>query len=323
MNFYQYAALTHQGKVRENNEDNFYIDGFWKKDITKNVFGVTGEFYGEYFLASVFDGMGGQELGEVASRIGAVCLNEYLLDRFFPKRIKYEDSKKKKLSLFLHKFVRRIEDVFGNDCEENGKVRLKQDADGIKKNDLRLCRINGSLLSDNPMDYIDFANQQICKEITRKNVHMGTTISLLEFSEKGAVAINLGDSPIFQYRGDLLQEIYTRHSPVGSLVRDGLITNDEARVHPLKNRVDQYLGMDPEEMILVPAITEPIHLVKGDQFLICTDGLTDMLRNEDIKDILKRPYSIKTKAKNLVQKAIDNGGLDNVSVVLIEIMNTQ
>ena len=87
-------------------------------------------------------------------------------------------------------------------------------------------------------------------------------------------------------------------------------------LHKDKSKLTQHLGIFQEEMVLEPFITDNIILEKDDLFMICSDGLTDMLNYEQIAEILKSNASLKDKCKKLVGEANNKGGDDNITVVL-------
>lgn len=298
---FKYAALTHQGKVRGNNEDNFYIDDKWKKNAEDGAFAVDGEINGSYLLSAVFDGMGGEDLGEIASLRATECLH-HMFGHEIKSDIKSEEIIDKK-NIFERVFQKKNKRVNESDISEDAETE-----EPIKR-----------LLQSNPMWYVKYANMRICEEIKKRQTSMGTTFVGIEFFEESAVVINIGDSPAYRYHNEKLELLSVEHSPIGSLIRDGLITREEAKKHPLRNKISQYLGIFEEEMELVPSITERIPLEKGDQYLLCSDGLTNMLTEDEIISVISEPKDIKEKTRNLVQNAIDKGGKDNITVVIIEI----
>jgi protein phosphatase len=102
---------------------------------------------------------------------------------------------------------------------------------------------------------------------------------------------------------------------VQGLVDEGLLTPEEARHHPRKNIILQALGTDPS---VSPDILKG-EAINHDIFLLCSDGLTDMVDDSLIRDILISPKTLDGKAENLIQAALAGGGKDNVTVVLCEV----
>ena len=167
--------------------------------------------------------------------------------------------------------------------------------------------------------YAQSANNAICVFSQKNNrERSGSTMALLCISpeKKEAVASNVGDSKVFLFRKNELKKISRDHNQAQSLVDIGLITENEARTHKDKSKLTQHLGIFQEEMVLEPFITDNIILEKDDMFLLCSDGLTDMLDYEQIAEILKANVSLKDKCKKLVDEANNKGGEDNITVVL-------
>lgn len=167
--------------------------------------------------------------------------------------------------------------------------------------------------------YVQSANNAICTFVQENNgERSGSTMALLCISpeKKEAVASNVGDSKVFLFRKNELKKISEDHNQAQSLVNIGLITEDEARTHKDKSKLTQHLGIFQDEMVLEPFISDNIILEKDDLFLICSDGLTDMLSYDDISNIIKEDVSLKEKCKRLVEEANKNGGEDNITVVL-------
>ena len=125
----------------------------------------------------------------------------------------------------------------------------------------------------------------------------------------------MGDSRAYRFRDNELCQITTDHSYVMELVKIGSITKEEAEVHPKKNIITRAIGVreDVEPDIVIADIKE------GDKILLCTDGLSNMVSNKEMEKILTTECSTEEKVKKLVLLANHKGGLDNISLILIEI----
>ncbi|MDR0971966.1 MAG: Stp1/IreP family PP2C-type Ser/Thr phosphatase [Bacteroidales bacterium] len=151
---------------------------------------------------------------------------------------------------------------------------------------------------------------------------MGTTACILLLCDDEAYIAHVGDSRIYLYLGKekRLHRITKDHSYVQTLVDAGNITDEEAESHPNKNRILKALGIKSE---LEPTInTSPILPKNGDIFLICSDGLNGMISDSTISDVLSNNDTIKQKGDMLIYLAMKNGGLDNITVELIQISNS-
>ena len=140
---------------------------------------------------------------------------------------------------------------------------------------------------------------------------MGTTLSVLWRGGNYAYIAHVGDSRIYRLRGGALERITQDHSLVEELVRNGLITPEQARTHPRRNIITRALGTegDNEPDLLVTDIK------KGDLFLLCTDGLTGMVEDDAIESTL-RDNTMERAADSLIAQALEAGGRDNVTLVL-------
>ena len=138
---------------------------------------------------------------------------------------------------------------------------------------------------------------------------MGTTATILSLDGYKAYFAHVGDSRIYLLRGNELRQITEDHSYVETLVRNGEITPEEARVHPMKNVLTQAVGAVAE--LYVDAANFSMN--KGDMFLLCTDGLTNMVDDQTIKKILQ---SASDPAEELIEAALAAGGKDNVTVIV-------
>ena len=138
---------------------------------------------------------------------------------------------------------------------------------------------------------------------------MGTTATILSLGEGTAYFAHVGDSRLYLFRNDELKQITEDHSYVESLVRNGEITEAQARIHPMKNVLLQAVGA--VEDVFVDAANFPVQ--SGDKFLLCTDGLTNMIDDEEIAKILR---TASDPAEALIDAALKAGGKDNVTVIV-------
>lgn len=143
---------------------------------------------------------------------------------------------------------------------------------------------------------------------------MGTTFVIATIFDDIMYVANVGDSRLYVIHEDMKQ-ITEDHSLVEAMVKTGEINRQEARVHPNKNIITRALGAGDD----VKADFFEVKLKKGDTVLMCSDGLTNMIEDEVIKTIIKEHNSnIEKAAETLIKKANENGGKDNIAIVLIQ-----
>jgi PPM family protein phosphatase len=149
---------------------------------------------------------------------------------------------------------------------------------------------------------------------------MGTTIVALRFggTQERPVAevAHVGDSRAYLLRGGTLRPLTEDHSLVAELVRSGDLTRDQAAEHPQKNLITRALGADEE----VDVDTAVLPVEAGDRILLCSDGLSDMVPEARISEILtESPEDPETPVQRLLSAALDAGGADNVTVVVVDL----
>ena len=126
---------------------------------------------------------------------------------------------------------------------------------------------------------------------------------------------HIGDSRTYRLRDGVLEQLTEDHTFVQQQLQEGLISEDEIRNHPMRHVIFRAVGIKEEMTIdLLKGKTHP-----ADLFLLCSDGLSDMLEDEQIHDILCADTDIERKSENLIESAKAAGGLDNISVVLVAI----
>ncbi len=142
---------------------------------------------------------------------------------------------------------------------------------------------------------------------------MGTTlVAALLLGEK-FIAANVGDSRMYRFHNGALETITTDHSLVEQLVLAGAITKEEARVHPQRNIITRAVGVSP----VVDVDLFEREWVAGDILVLCSDGLHGAVDEEDIVSVLLTSRSLENMCEILVQLALDNGGTDNITVILV------
>lgn len=142
---------------------------------------------------------------------------------------------------------------------------------------------------------------------------MGTTIVAALFTDGRVTLAHVGDSRIYRFRDDELKQVTNDHSLVQELIDRGFFTPEEAQANTPKNLVTRALGIDEQ----VEVDVQEMETLPGDIFLLCSDGLNDMVTDEEIRLTLsKYSANLSQAAHELVRQANEGGGKDNVSVVL-------
>lgn len=145
-------------------------------------------------------------------------------------------------------------------------------------------------------------------------VGMGTTMDTICVYKNKMYITHVGDSRVYMLRDDEFTQLTKDHSYVMELVKIGKLTEEEAKVHPKKNIITRAVGIDKN--VEIDTVINDIY--ENDQILLCTDGLTNMVANEEIKDILKSDLSLLEKTDLLINTANKNGGMDNISAILLK-----
>lgn len=146
---------------------------------------------------------------------------------------------------------------------------------------------------------------------------MGSTIVAVQFSADSYQVSWVGDSRIYRYFNHQLSQLSTDHSVVQELVDAGIVAPEDALNHPQRNLVTQALGVLNLDAVAVDSQTrEP---VSGERILLCSDGLSDVLDESQIADILGANTDNQIAADKLCQQAVEQGGSDNVTVVVITV----
>ncbi len=162
---------------------------------------------------------------------------------------------------------------------------------------------------------IEKANTKVFEEAKTQERYrgMGTTLVAATVLKDTLYVANVGDSRLYLISGGIRQ-VTRDHSLVEEMIRAGGLTREEARVHPDKNVITRAVGV--EERIAIDFFD--LSVKQGDKILLCTDGLSNMLTDEQICQIVQGESSLQSAGEKLVKAANQNGGRDNITVLLAE-----
>lgn len=177
-----------------------------------------------------------------------------------------------------------------------------------------ISAVDTTLLVSVLVEGVKYAHDQVLKKVRENEAleGMGTTLVSAFVKDGGAVVVNVGDSRCYSLVGEKLTQVTKDHSLVQELVDSGMLTKSEAESHPQKNCITRAVGIDYDmnpDVFYVPSF---------DKLLLCSDGLTNMVSEEEIKNVLLDKISIETAVCKLVEMARENGGLDNITVAVIK-----
>ncbi len=144
---------------------------------------------------------------------------------------------------------------------------------------------------------------------------MGTTLTLGLFLPEGVLKVaHIGDSRLYRLRNEELDQLTNDHTLVAELIAMGQITTEQAEIHPRRHLVTRVIGTDP-----INVDEFEVSLEAGDRLLFCSDGLTSMLRDPDVAEILGATPSPSEAAWSLVEAANAAGGTDNTTVAVVDV----
>jgi serine/threonine protein phosphatase PrpC len=166
---------------------------------------------------------------------------------------------------------------------------------------------------------VRLANKELCQLAAREPNFsgMGTTVAGVFLDGEKVCVVNVGDSRIYRIRGNEILQLTVDHSWVSEQLQKKLITEEEARNHRWKNVITRALGNRNSVEIDV----NTVEVAPGDWLLLCTDGLSGMVKDEEIKEIVcSVEGNLELACSTLIQKANEYGGLDNITLILIKFL---
>lgn len=231
----------------------------------------------------VADGMGGHACGEVASRISVDSIAEF-----------YADIEREAELKAAYK-------------------ELKEGGTEVSEADAALSSIHQYRLRT----AVEYGNRQIYAHASKdpRFNDMGTTVVSIAFSGSRVYCAYVGDSRVYRLRGDTLDQLTEDHSLANEFMRLGVLKPEDLPSFPYKNVIVRALGLQDE--VEVDSLYRTAKA--GDRFLLCSDGLTDLVSDEEIRAILTEIEGAKGAAEALVADALELGGLDNVTVMIVDV----
>jgi len=201
-----------------------------------------------------------------------------------------------------------------------GDVASKLGTQNFVRYYIKLRKKKNSIM-DSMSQALEKANSVILAKATSdpRKRGMGTTFSAVVIAAMSAYIVHVGDSRIYLIRGDNMSQLTTDHTFVGKMLEEGRITEDEARDHPQKNILYMSLGA---RKTFEPEIKKQLDIMESDIFMMCSDGLNNMVSDHTIKEYLLS-YNTYDAVDELIKLANENGGTDNITIQVIHVDKTR
>jgi protein phosphatase len=264
------GAATHQGHLRENNEDSYLLMRFGRSlerlatNLDEHLLDPNYSLTGYGLL--VADGMGAMAAGEVASRLALSKLVELIVDTSdWILALKHEKDNRTVLKRMTQRFF-QIDKI------------LKDEAQGDES-------LEG----------------------------MGTTLTVAGTLGRDLVIGHIGDSRAYLLRGQIFKQLTTDHTLGQALIDAGVASSDDPAPRSMRHVLTAAIGSLDDR--IEPQVLR-FKLARGDQLLLCTDGLTALVDDEIIANVLRQPQSAQTACDDLIDLALGAGGSDNITVLL-------
>ena len=218
-------------------------------------------------------------------------------------------------SFFAGTVVFAVADGLGG--HNAGDVASKLAIEPIKALDHRVDGMASDRLAEALADSVLAANRAVYQRAQgdAKVRGMGTTLTAVAFSDGTAHIAHVGDSRCYLLRGEAMNQLSADHTLVARMVQEGKLTPEQAEVHPQRSILTRALGAEPE----VDVDSLDVALLPGDRILLCSDGLSSVIGEERIREILTSNDDLDAASAALVAEANAHGGPDNITVVLIEV----
>lgn len=269
------GAVSHQGLVRENNEDSYLVMRFGRS-LENLLTNIDPDLLDQsYFMSGygmlVADGMGGMAGGEVASRLALTKLIELIVDTSdWTLALNRQRGVTTVLERMTERFL-EIDDVLRKEADSDQTLR-----------------------------------------------GMGTTLTVAGALGSDLIIGHVGDSRAYLLRGESFEQLTTDHTLAQALIDAGVASRDDPASRSMRHVLTAAVGSLGEQ---VDPQVQRLKLSKGDQLLLCTDGLTEAVEDEIIAQVMRESTSSQSACQALVDLALASGGSDNITVVLANFLS--
>ncbi|MBR0149642.1 MAG: serine/threonine-protein phosphatase [Lachnospiraceae bacterium] len=203
-------------------------------------------------------------------------------------------------------------------CDGMGGEDFGEEASNIAVANLKIFGLK-DIQKDSLNNLIEINKLIDYKRMEHGCTNMGTTMAGLYIEKGKAIACNIGDSRIYLYRDNVLKQLTEDHTEAQYFASIGFESDGKNGRKKGGNALTQYLGMPVDEVIIEPYYSEIINLKRKDRFLICSDGVTDMVDDEQLKYLLSMQTDIGHISEMIMETAMKAGGKDNITEILIEV----
>lgn len=192
---------------------------------------------------------------------------------------------------------------------------------GVHALDKLNLHMQGPVLERAIERYARETSAEVCKDSVTQGEEgrEGTTLALLYLTGGTAYVANVGDSRVYVQRMGKLFQVSTDHSPVFKMMLRGELTREQMRKHPRGNVIELYLGMQPSRLPTPFASQMSFSLCNKDRFMICSDGLSDLLTHAEMQQLLNEKSDPLEAARHLVLRALEMGGKDNTTCIVVDV----
>jgi len=172
-------------------------------------------------------------------------------------------------------------------------------------------------------EYILKSNNILCDAMRERSIRMGTTLALVVVQPDCVHAYNLGDSRIYTLCGSEFKKISEDHTLASPKIKLGVLTDAQARKDKDWHRLTAYLGIFADELEICAEILPVLPAENGLRMLLCSDGLTDMVLDDRIEEIMRYNQEPDKVVYYLFEEALNNGGRDNITIIVFDIQSMQ
>jgi len=203
--------------------------------------------------------------------------------------------------------------------QEEGEFASFAVASGLAELEAKIKAVAPNKIDNLVQEYVTKTNDIICAKMREKSIRIGTTLALIIITNGTIKPYNIGDSRIYALEDGKLKQISEDHNLTSQKVKMGVLTQEQARHDRDRNKLTRYLGIFEDEMVIEAESLPALPLTEHRRVLLCSDGLTDMVTDSRVEEILQATTT-HNAAELLVKEALEQGGKDNVTCIVIDIV---